>query len=102
MKKEVEMPVKAGLLSGAMPTALSECMSSCDVNSLDERTVSLLYFVAHAVSGNKEGAADYVRASRASGLSEEEIAHAMCIASCVEGRRASQVACDAFKMACDD
>jgi alkylhydroperoxidase/carboxymuconolactone decarboxylase family protein YurZ len=99
---EVEMPVNSELLRGALPSALNECMSSCDFDTLDERTVSLLYFVANAVSGNKEGAADYVRACRTSGLSEEEISHAMCIASCVQGRGASQVACDAFKMACDD
>jgi alkylhydroperoxidase/carboxymuconolactone decarboxylase family protein YurZ len=100
--KEVEMPVNARLLKGGLPETLNECMSSCDVDSLDERTVSLLYFVANAVSGNKEGAAEYVRACRASGLSEEEISHATCIASCIQGRNAAQVACDAFRMACDD
>jgi alkylhydroperoxidase/carboxymuconolactone decarboxylase family protein YurZ len=99
---EVSMALSQDLLTGALSNLKAACVTECDADVLDERTVSLIYAAVHAVTGNVEACSTYLQACRETGLKEEQILHAMCLASCAGEQRFASVACDAFELACQD
>ncbi len=93
------MAIESADMRSDLPEHVAKCVSGCSERALDEPTTIAAHLAAHAVAGNIDCVAGYICCGRKSGLKDEQIARALCIAACCGGQNVAYLVCAAFDAA---
>ena len=93
------MAIEIAAMRGDLSEHVVNCVSGCSERALDEPTTITAYLAAHAAAGNIDCVAGYICCGRKSGLKDEQIARALCIAACCGGQKVAYLVCAAFDAA---